>query len=55
MPRISAVGLQRNLVDIGKVVPPRVTAAEFGRVWNRRCTARRFQMRLDCGNLCQLG
>ena len=45
--------VKANLERLGAIVPPRVAAAVWGLVWNRWCTARRFQGEapcvLDCG------
>jgi hypothetical protein len=40
--------LINNLQRLGKVVAPRVASAMWGLVWNRWCTARRFQSRASC-------
>ena len=40
--------LINNLQRLGKVVAPRVASAMWGLVWNRWCTARRFQSRAFC-------
>jgi hypothetical protein len=46
--------VSQNLHKLGKLVAPRVAAANWGLAWNRWCTARRFQGRapcvLGCGN-----
>ena len=46
--------VSQNLKKIGRLVAPRVAAANWGLVWNRWCTARRFQGHaacvLGCGN-----
>jgi hypothetical protein len=44
-----------NLQKMGKLVAPRVAAATWGLVWNRWCTARRFQARAPCVLGCGKG
>ena len=47
--------LINNLQRLGKLVPPRVAAASWGLVWNRWCTARRFQGEAPCMLGCGRG
>lgn len=44
-----------NLQKMGKLVAPRVAAATWGLVWNRWCTARRFQSHAPCVLGCGKG
>ena len=44
-----------NLRRLGKIVAPRVAAAVWGLVWNRWCTARRFQAEAPCVLGCGQG
>ncbi len=44
-----------NLKMLGKLVAPRVAAATWGLLWNRWCTARRFQSSAPCVLGCGKG
>ena len=44
-----------NLRRLGRLVAPRVAAAVWGMVWNRWCTARRFQSEAPCVLGCGQG
>ena len=45
----------RRLRELQSLVPPRVSAACFGTIWNRWTTSRRFQQRGSATNRCVLG
>jgi hypothetical protein len=42
-----------RLVNLGKLVAPRVHAAVFTTLWNGWCTHRRFQLRQNTSNVCK--
>jgi len=44
-----------HLAALGRLVAPRVAAAVWGLVWNRWCTARRFQTHTQCALGCGHG
>jgi hypothetical protein len=55
VPRINADRTLRRLRGLRSLVPPRVFAAVFSTLFNRWCTARRFQRRASLDNRCVLG
>ena len=55
IPRLVACRVLRRLRALARLVPPRVHVAVFGTIWNRWCTARRFQIVSQARHSCLLG
>jgi hypothetical protein len=54
-PALQAELTLRNLRTLASLTTPRIWAAVFSTIWNRWCTARRFQQRHAKHNICTLG